>query len=125
MANLSTQRNALATALRAAGRVVYAFPPAAPTGPALILVPGSPYITPLTIGGLNHRLQVRFDLTAMVNASDNQAALVNLETLMLAVFQSLPVDVAVGAWTTPTMVTVANSEMLTASLSIDLTTHTE
>ena len=122
MANLVTLRSDLATALEAAGRVVYAFPKEQITPPALVLVPSSPYIVPVGIGGLNNRINVRFDLTALVNATDNQAALANLETLMLAVFDSLPAGTSVNNWSQPTVTAIANQELLTSEITIELVT---
>lgn len=122
MANLVTLRSDLATALEAAGRVVYSFPKEQITPPALVLVPSSPYIVPVGIGGLNNRINVRFDLTALVNATDNQAALANLETLMLAVFDSLPAGTSVNNWSQPSVQSVANQELLTSEITIELVT---
>jgi hypothetical protein len=122
LANLVTLRSDLATALEAAGRVVYAFPKEQITPPALVLVPSSPYIVPVGIGGLNNRINVRFDLTALVNATDNQAALANLETLMLAVFDSLPAGTSVNNWSQPSVQSVANQELLTSEITIELVT---
>ena len=125
MANLVTQRNAIATALKSAGRVVFAYPAENITPPALVLVPGSPYLTPQVIGGANNRVNMRFDLTAIVGAADNQAALGNIENLMLAVFTALPSGCTVGSWSQPTITQVGNSEMLISQVSIELATTTE
>lgn len=122
MANLVTVRKDLADALKAAGRVVYSFPKEAITPPALVLVPSSPYIVPVGIGGLNNRINVRYDITAIVGAADNQAALANLETLMLAVFDLLPSGVSVGNWAQPIIITVGSNEMLTSQITIELVT---
>lgn len=122
MANLVTLRDDLATALGAAGRVVYAFPKEQITPPALVLVPSSPYLVPVGIGGLSNRINVRFDLTALVNATDNQAALANLETLMLDVFNALPAGTSVNNWSQPTVTAVANQELLTSQITIELVT---
>lgn len=122
MANLATLRDDLATALGAAGRVVYAFPKEQITPPALVLVPSSPYLVPVGIGGLSNRINVRFDLTALVAATDNQAALANLETLMLDVFNALPAGTSVNYWSQPTVQPVANQELLTSEITIELVT---
>jgi len=74
LANLATYRDALAATLAAAGRVVYAYPNENITPPAIVLVPGSPYITVSAIGGA--RCNVRFDITVIVNAADNRQHLV-------------------------------------------------
>lgn len=122
MANFATIRTDLADALSAAGRVVYSFPKEQITPPALVLVPSSPYVVPVGIGGLNNRINLRFDLTALVGATDNQAALANLETLMLAVFDTLPAGVSVNNWSQPTVQPVANQELLTSQITIELVT---
>jgi hypothetical protein len=76
----------------------------------------------VAIGGLNNRINVRFDLTAIVGAADNQAALANIETLMLAVFDLLPAGASVDQWTQPVVVTIGSNEMLTSQLTIELVT---
>ena len=122
MANFATLRSDLATALSAAGRVVYAFPKEQITPPALVLVPASPYVIPSAIGGLNNRINVRFDLTALVGAADNQAALANLETLMLDVFGALPAGISVTSWTQPNIVDISGQQMLTSQITLELVT---
>jgi hypothetical protein len=74
------------------------------------------------IGGLNNRINVRFDLTAIVGAADNQAALANIETLMLAVFDLLPAGSSVDQWTQPNVITIGSNEMLTSQITIELVT---
>ena len=123
MADLVTLRKTLASALGAAGRVVYAFPREQITPPALVLVPASPYLIPVAIGGLSNRINVRFELTAIVGAADNQAALANMESLMLAVFNQLPAGTAViNGWTQPQIQELTGQQMLTSSLTIELVT---
>lgn len=122
MADLTTLRNDLADALGAAGRVVYAYPNETITPPALVLVPGSPYLTPVSIGGPNNRIEVRFELTAYVQNQDNQAALKALETLMLDVFDVLPNGIGIDAWRVPLVEEVNGAFRLTSSLNIVVTT---
>jgi hypothetical protein len=125
MANLITLRNTLATALGAAGRVVYSFPREQITPPALVLVPGSPYLTPASIGGAGNRVNVRFEITAIVGAADNQAALANIEALMLDTFDELPAGTSINSgWTQPQIQEVSGQQMLTSSLNIELVTTT-
>lgn len=123
MANLVSLRNSLASSLSAAGRVVYAFPREQITPPALVLVPASPYVTPVAIGGLSNRINVRFEITAVVAAADNQAALANIETLFLAVFDTLPQGTSViNGWTQPSIQEVSGQQMLTSQITIELVT---
>ena len=125
MANQVTLRNTLATALGAAGRVVYSFPREQITPPALVLVPGSPYLEPASIGGAGNRINVRFDLTAVVGAADNQAALANIETLMLDVFDALPAGTSINnGWTQPRVQEISGNQMLTSQITIELVTTT-
>ena len=121
MANLVALRNDLATTLKVAGRVVYAFPNENITPPAIVLVPGSPYMTIGAIGG--KRIHVRFDITCIVGAADNQAALANIETLMLSVTDLLADNIALlNGWTQPTIQQIGNSEMLISQISVELVT---
>jgi len=124
LANLATYRANLAATLAAAGRVVYAWPNENITPPAIVLVPGSPYISVTAIGG--SRLAVRFDITCIVNAQDNQAALANIETLILSVTGLLSGNIAfLSGWSQPTVQQIGNAEMLISQLNIELgTTNT-
>lgn len=123
MANLVSLRDTLASTLSAAGRVVYAFPREQITPPAIVLVPASPYITPVSIGGLSNRLNVRFALTVVVGAADNQAALANIETLMLDVYNALPSGTGIiNGFSQPQIEEVTGNQMLTSSLTIELVT---
>jgi hypothetical protein len=125
MANLVTLRDGLASALSAAGRVVYAFPREQITPPALVLVPASPYLSPASIGGAGNRINVRFELTAIVGAADNQAALANIEALMLDTFDELPAGTGIiNGWTQPQIQEITGQTMLTSSLTIELVTNT-
>ena len=125
MADLVSLRTALAGSLSAAGRVVYAFPREQITPPALVLVPATPYLIPASIGGAGNRINVRFELTAIVGAADNQAALANIETLMLDTFDELPKGTSIiNGWSQPTIQEVSGQQMLTSSLTIELVTTT-
>ena len=121
MANLVALRNDLADTLKKAGRVVYAFPNENITPPAIVLVPGSPYMTVSAIGG--SRISVRFDITCIVNAADNQAALANIETLILSVTDLLSNNISfLGGWSQPTVQQIGNADMLISQLNIELVT---
>jgi hypothetical protein len=121
LANLVTLRDDLAATLALAGRVVYSFPNENITPPAIVLVPGSPYITVSAIGGA--RLNVRFDITCIVGATDNRAALANIEALILSVTDLLAnTNALLGGWNQPTVQAIGNSEMLISQISIELVT---
>ena len=121
MANLATYRDALAATLAAAGRVVYSYPNENITPPAIVLVPGSPYITVSAIGG--SRCHVRFDITVIVNAADNRAALANIETLIFSVTDLLANNISfIGGWSQPTVTQIGNADMLISQLNIEMVT---
>jgi hypothetical protein len=104
---------------------VYAFPREQITPPALVLVPASPYLSPASIGGAGNRINVRFELTAIVGAADNQAALANIEALMLDTFDELPAGTSIiNGWSQPQIQEVSGQQMLTSSLTIELVTTT-
>lgn len=113
--NLVTTRQTLATALEAAGRVVYAFPREQIVAPALVVVPGSPYVEVWTKNGYH----IRFTLTAVVDLADNQTALANLETLMFDVLAALPSGFNGVTWGTPTVTEVSGRQMLTSEITIE------
>jgi hypothetical protein len=88
-------------------------------------VPASPYLQPASIGGAGNRINVRFELTAIVGAADNQAALANIEALMLSVFDLLPAGTSINnGWSQPTIQDVSGQQMLTSSITIELVTTT-
>ena len=121
MANLATYRSNLAATLAAAGRVVYSYPKENITPPAIVIVPGSPYMTVSAIGG--SRISVRFDITCIVNAADNQAALANLETLIFSVTDLLANNISfLGGWSQPQVQQIGNADMLISQLSIEMVT---
>lgn len=121
MANLATYRSTLAATLAAAGRVVYSFPNENITPPCIVLVPGSPYITVTAIGG--SRCHVRFDITVIVNAADNQAALVNIETLIFSVTDLLANNISfLTGWSQPTVQQIGNADMLISQLNVEMVT---
>jgi hypothetical protein len=121
LGNLATYRSNLATTLAAAGRVVYSFPNENITPPCIVLVPGSPYITATAIGGA--RFHVRFDITVIVNAADNQAALANIETLIFSVTDLLANNISfLSGWSQPTVQQIGNADMLISQLSVEMVT---
>ena len=122
MANLVTLRAGIASALSSAARVVYSFPNTTFTPPCLVLVPASPYIEPKAVGGAGNRLHVSFDITAIVNGVDNQAALANIEAIMLETLNVLPAGTSCTSWSQPLPSEVAGQTLLTSQLQITVVT---
>lgn len=112
--SLTTTRTDLAKALKASGYSVYAYPSETMIAPAVVIVPGSPYVNILNAVTAT----VNFQVTLMVVNNDNQAALVNLEKMIETVYKKLPDWVSVGDFTQPTNVEVGSTEYLTSDLVI-------
>lgn len=119
MSGLTDLREALATALEPVGNTFWVspFPPPIVTPPAVIIVPDSPYLEPATIGG--QQLRVRYRLTCCVAMLDDQAALANLEQLLIDVFASVPQGWQVGVASAPSVETVGPSDLLTADVAVE------
>lgn len=119
--NLSTVRSTLATALEDAG-IDYstsAFPPPVVIPPTVVIVPGSPWLQPQTIGRpAAPQVLVTFRLTCCVANLDNQAALNQLEDLMFAVMTNLPKGWEVSDAGPPSLEQVGPSELLVSDLQV-------
>jgi hypothetical protein len=78
----------------------------------------------MTVGAIGGaRIHVRFDITCIVNAADNQAALANLEALILSVCDLLPNNISMlGGWSQPTVTQIGNAEMLISQINIEMVT---
>lgn len=123
MADLSTLRSDLASALSAVGAVSFAYPKEQPNSNAIVLVPASPYIMPMSIGGASNRLHVRFDIVVAVAIADTQAALANIENLQLGVLNALPAGTSIiDGWSGPLPEDIGPSKMVTSQITIEVVT---
>lgn len=112
--SLTSTRQSLATALKGSGYSVYPYPSETMIAPAVVIVPGSPYVNLIN----SVTTTANFQITLMVINNDNQAALVNLEKMIETVYSKLPDWVSVGDFTQPTSVEVGSTEYLTSDLVI-------
>jgi hypothetical protein len=69
---------------------------------------------------LGGRYDIKFDITVIVGASDNQAALANLESMIFTVMANLPTHTAVDAWTQPQIEEISGNQMLTSRCTVTL-----
>ena len=119
--NLKDLRQTLATALEDAG-IDYstsAFPPPVVIPPTVVIVPGNPWIAPITIGTPTApRVQVTFRLTCIVANLDNQGSLDQLEELVFAVLDNLPRGWEVGDVSPPSVETIGPSDLLVADVQV-------
>lgn len=120
MSGLADIRDTLAYALSeyASTYAVFPYPPPVVSPPAIIIVPDAPYIEPYSIGPRT-QLRVRYRLTCAVAMLDDQAALANLEELLLNVFAAVPAGWQVGVASAPSVETVGPSDLLTADVAVE------
>ena len=115
--SITTTRQDVADAIASSGYSVYPFPSETMIAPCVVLVPGSPYIqwdTPT-------RQSVKFNLTLVVVNNDNQAALINLETMIAEVSDILPTFASLGDFTQPQITTIGSTDYLTTDITLEVT----
>ena len=119
---ITEARQELIDALAGTGYLTYAYPAENMSPPAIVLVPGEPYVTGTTIG---NRYQVNLKVTLMVALIDNQASLINLENLIETFLDVIPSGVGYDAFTSPSKVAVGPSEVLATTINLQITTIKE
>lgn len=115
--NLAEVRQDLADLLSGANAAVYINPPEVPIVPAIIIVPGEPYIEPVLIG--TGRYKITFKLTFAVAMTNNQAALNNIEELIFYAYGVLPIGYIVKETSAPSPVNLGNTDLLTSDITIE------
>ncbi len=117
MGAITDARNALKTALQDTGNIVYGYPAENMSLPSIVLVPGNPYIEIESLGA-TPRLRGQFNVTLLVAANDNQAALINLETLIESVLSNIPGGYTIGTFGNPKISQVGPSDVLTTDVVV-------
>lgn len=115
--SLTETREALAEAIEGVGFSVYSYPREQMFAPAVVLVPGSPYVgweTPT-------RKFAKFTVGLMVVNNDNQAALRNLESMIETIADLLPNYAIVTEFSQPTIAEIGSTEYLTTEISAQVT----
>jgi hypothetical protein len=115
---ISATRTALETALSGIAANVYNSVPESVIPPAIVIVPDSPYIEFETISKTVIRCKLNFTITVAVSYYSNEAALDNLETLLLSVLAALPANYVVGAVDRPSITQVGASDLLVADFNV-------
>ena len=123
--SITSARQDLAEALEGSGYLVFPQPLENIPVPSVTLVPHQPYVEVLTVGA--GRLNVSFKATLMVAYLDNQAALINLETLMTKFLDSLPTGagIQIGEFSQPGRTQNGPSEALATDIVVTITTNKE
>lgn len=111
-------RAALATALATTLATVYASVPETPIPPAIVIVPGSPYMEALVINKATTKVKINFAITAIVANNSNAGSLANLEALIIGILGAIPSGYEVGDVEKPTVLVVGTSPMLVADINV-------
>ena len=82
-------RGAIKTALANVSANVYDHVPEAPSVPAVMVVPDSPYMEIEVLGKVTTRVKLNYTVTAAVAYLSNPASLDNLEKLVLSILGAL------------------------------------
>lgn len=120
--SFATIRDTFTDAFEAIGANVYDYAPPVVSTPAVFVFPDDPYCTFETIGA--GRITLRLRLTAAVAANDNQAALNNLEDLILGMVSAMPTGVRFDSITAPSMTQVGPSSLLVTEMAVQMVTTT-
>lgn len=118
MSNLSAIRGEIKTALSSVPATIYAYPPKSVPLPSVSIVPGSPYLEPINLG--TNKFRTRYQITAAVNALENEAALQNLEELLLAIYAAIPAGWIVSNTSSPRILDLGQSVALTADVTLEI-----
>lgn len=111
-------RGALATALGNVVASVYSYVPEAIIPPAVVIVPGSPYMEPNLINKATTKVQLNYKITAAVAYNSNPGSLDNLEKLIISVLAAMPAGYIVGQVESPQIVQVGASNVLSADINV-------
>lgn len=120
MATLPDVRTALASAIAGAGYRVHTYPPPAVIPPAVVIVPGEPYLEIETIGrpGAGIIATVSFEVNIAVASIDNQGSLEQLEAVLIDVLAALPSGTTLDRVGRPLVETVGPSDLLTCRIDV-------
>ena len=110
-------RATLASAFSSLAATSYSSVPESPIPPAIVVVPSSPYLEPITIGSLS-KLKINFTITAIVQYNSNPASLDNLEQLVMGILAAMPAGYEVGNVEKPVPLEVGASTMLCADINV-------
>ena len=116
--SIAETRSALATAFSALAATSYSSVPETPIPPAIVVVPGSPYIEVVLIGKTKTQVKLNFLITAIVASNSNAGSLDNLEKLIIGILAAMPAGYVVGVVEKPTVLEVGQSPMLAADINV-------
>jgi hypothetical protein len=117
---LASIRSEFATAIKQAGYQAYAQPLATVTPPGVVIVPGDPYLEANTLASGGIVWQLNLTLIVVVAYLDNQAALRNLEDIVVKVCRNLPRGSVFEIVQQPTIEEVGPANLLTCRIPVSI-----
>jgi hypothetical protein len=121
--NLSGTRQAITTALSGTSANLYWYVPETVIAPAIVIVPDSDYIEPISIS--RNQYKARFRVTFLVSMRNNQSALDNIESLAFDTLAALPNGWQVGNVSQPNPINLGQADLLSADLTVEVMTTAE
>jgi len=127
MTAITTLRTTIATALTDNSLYsVYAFPPASPIPNSVIVTPADPYIDPTNNQYNSVTPMANFKITVIVPLLDNEGNLNGIEQMVVAVFNKLSassIKFNIGSVSAPSVMSVAQGDLLTCDIAISTLTE--
>jgi len=114
-------RGALKTAISSVAINPYDAVPEAPQVPCAAIVPNTPYLEPNLIG-TSTRVKINLVITVGVAMYSNNAALDNIEKLVMSILAVIPSGYTVGSVSNPIPMTLASGSDILAC-EIDISTQ--
>jgi len=116
--SIADTRAALAEAFNHLAASCYGSVPESPIPPAIVILPGSPYMEIVLIGKAATKVKLNFAISAIVASNSNAGSLDNLEKLLIGILAAIPQGYSVGEVQKPTPLEVGQSPMLVADVLV-------
>lgn len=117
MNEITTAKAQFEAALTAAGLKVKAYIPERITPPIVVIVSGSPYLTPASISA---EYSLNLEIMAVAQTATNEQATEKLDELIQDVLQALPGYARLTSVGQPYIQQTNNAEYLAASLAVEI-----
>lgn len=111
-------RDALKTAFSGLQASTYNSVPESVITPAIVIVPGTPYLEPTLLSKGNVKVKINMTATALVSYNSNPASLDNIEKLIISILAALPAGYIVGVVERPLVQQIGAAQYLTADINI-------
>ena len=111
-------RDALKTAFTNLAASTYNSVPESVITPAIVIVPGTPYLEPTLLSKNNVKVKINMTATALVSYNSNPASLDNIEKLIISILAALPAGYIVGVVERPLVQQIGAAQYLTADINI-------